>query len=303
MTVKRIELKTGKLEVSRIIPGVMRVLDWQLTSAQLLDWIKTCLELGLTTFDHADIYGNYRSQAAFGAALALDRSVRERMELVSKVNIKLVSDARPEHRIHSYDSSFEHIMQSVNTTLKELRTDYLDLLLIHRVDALMDADEVASAFTHLQNTGKVRHFGVSNFYPQHFELLQSRLDFPLVTNQVELSVMAMDSLHNGMLDLAQKLRHVPMIWGPLAAGHIFRAENERAQRVRAMLEKVGEELGGAPIDQVALAWVMRHPSKPAPVLGTGKIERLKSAIQACDLKMSREQWYMIWEASAGHEVP
>ncbi len=167
----------------------------------------------------------------------------------------------------------------------------------------MDADEVAEAFGALRAAGKVRHFGVSNFMPWQFHLLQSRLDYPLVTNQIELSVLALEPLHDGTLDQAQRLRVPPMAWSPLAGGRLFDPYDERAGRVRATLETAGRELGGAAADQVALAWLLRHPARVLPVLGTGRLERVQAATHAEGLALDRQQWFAIWEASAGREVP
>ena len=289
--------------VQRIVPGLMNLAQWNLSPQERLNWIEAVLDLGLTTFDHADIYGSYTCEGLFGEALALKPSLRQQMQLVTKCGIKLVSPNRPNHALHSYDTTTQHIIQSAENSLKELRTDYLDVLLIHRPSPLMNPDEIVAAFVDLHGRGKVRTFGVSNFTPSQFDLLADRSPFPLVTNQIELSVMALDVLHDGTLDqcLARGIR--PMAWSPLAGGSIFRGDSERAQRVKMALHKVGEELGQAGLDQVALAWILHHPSGVLPVLGTGKIERLRTAVDAQKLEMNDEQWFAIWEASAGHEVP
>jgi predicted oxidoreductase len=166
----------------------------------------------------------------------------------------------------------------------------------------MDADEVAGALTELRTSGKVLHCGVSNFMPWQFHLLQSRLDFSLVTNQVELSVLHLDPLHDGTLDQLQRLRVAPMAWSPVAGGHLFNPQNERAALVVEVLERIGREVN-ASVAQVALAWLMRHPARALPVLGTGKIERLREAVAAEAIVLDRQQWFAVWEASAGREVP
>jgi len=184
-----------------------------------------------------------------------------------------------------------------------LRTDRLHRLLIHRPDPLLDPDEVAEAFAELRRAGKVLHFGVSNFTPSQFELLASRMDFPLVTNQVEISVLHMDTLHDGTLDQCQRLGIAPMAWSPLGGGRLFRGEDEQATRLRRALSAVGEALGGASLDQVALAWLLRHPARILPILGSGKVERIRKAVHAEDLQLSREQWFAIWSASKVEDVP
>jgi predicted oxidoreductase len=298
----RILLTEGGPTFSRIVAGVMRLREWSMDTAALLDFIHGCLDLGVTTFDHADIYGSYTCEALFGAALAAEPSLRGRIELVTKCGIQLVSPNRPGNRVHHYDTGSEHIVASAENSLRNLRTDTLDLLLIHRPDPLMDADEVAEALVSLRASGKVRHFGVSNFMPWQFHLLQSRLDFPLVTNQIELSVLHLDPLHDGMLDQMQRLRVAPMAWSPVAGGRLFESQDDRAARVREALEAVGREVG-ASANGVALAWVLRHPARALPVLGTGKVERVREAVMAEDVALDRQQWFAIWEASAGREVP
>ena len=303
MTVSRIQLTGSGPEFSRLVAGVWRLGEWGMDTRGLLGFIHGCLDLGITTFDNADIYGGYTCEGLFGAALAAEPGLRDRLELVTKCGIQLVTDNRPGNRVHHYDTSRDTIVAAAENSLRELQTDRLDLLLIHRPDPLLDADEVAEAFGALRAAGKVRAFGVSNFLPWQFDLLQSRLDFPLVTNQIELSVLALDPLHDGTLDQAQRLRVPPMAWSPLAGGRLFDAHDEQAGRVRAALERVGQALGGAAADQVALAWLLRHPARVLPVLGSGRVERIHAAAMAEGLVLDRQQWFAIWEASAGREVP
>ena len=303
MTVSIIEMAKGGPFLSRMALGLWRLADWGLDDGQLLDLIRASLELGLTTFDHADIYGDYACEQLFGRALGQDPSLRERMQLVTKCGIKLVSARRPEHGLKHYDTSRAHIIASAENSLRMLGTDRIDLLLIHRPDPLMDADEIAAAFTALRDAGKVLHFGVSNFTPSQFELLASRLHFPLVTNQVELSPMNMEVLHDGTIDQCQRLGISPMAWSPLAGGRLFQDEAAQAGSLHSTLTTIGAQLGGATVDQVALAWILRHPARIIPVLGTGKIERVRSAAGAEALELTREQWFSIWSASAGGPVP
>lgn len=285
---------------SPIIAGAMNLSQWQWNPAERLRWIEACLELGLTTFDHADIYGGYTCEGLFGEALALRPSLRSQMQLISKCGIKLITPNRPSNALKSYAVGRDYIIASAENSLRELQTDHLDLLLIHRPSPLMAADEVAEAFAAL--AGKVRHFGVSNFTPSQFDLLQSRLDFPLITNQIELSVMQMNALTDGTLDQCQQRRIRPMLWSPLGGGGLFRGETAASKRLLVVLRQIGDVLGGAALDQVALAWLLHLPSRPYPVLGTGKIERLAAAVAATQLQLTDEQWFAIWEAAAGHEV-
>lgn len=303
MTISRIKLAPKGPEVSRLVFGVMRLAEWQLSRVELLAFIKTLLEMGLTTFDHADIYGDYTCEQLFGEAVGNSSSLREKTELVTKCNIKLVSPNRPEHTIKHYDTSRAHIIASAERSLKNLRTDYLDVLLIHRPDPLMNPDEMAEAFTRLREAGKVLYFGVSNFSPAQFDLLQSRLDFPLVTNQIELSVMQLKALHDGTVDQCLQRRISPMAWSSLGGARLFTGDSEQAVRLRTALAEVGQAHGGASIDQVALAWLLRHPANIAPILGTGNLRRVKSAAQSESLTLSREQWFAVWRASTGGDVP
>ena len=303
MTHSTITLGPNGPTFSRLVLGLWRLADWSLTEEQRLELIDGALDLGITTFDHADIYGDYRCEELFGQLLAQKPALRDKLQIVTKCGIKLVSERRPEHKLKSYDTSREHIIASAENSLRLLQTDYIDLLLIHRPDPLMDADEVAEAFIRLKEAGKVRFFGVSNFLPHQFDLLADRLDFPLVTNQVELSVNYLKPLHNGIIDQCQKRRIAPMAWSPLGGGALFHSGEERFQRLRLTMEQIGEELGGATLSQVALAWLLTHPARVVPVLGTGKLHRLVTAVQALNLTLSREQWFAIWTASAGQEVP
>ncbi|HHC6611197.1 TPA: aldo/keto reductase family oxidoreductase [Vibrio parahaemolyticus] len=290
-------------EFSELVQGYWRAADWGMTAQERLSFLKQHIELGITTVDHADIYGNYECEALFGEALALDKSVRDQIQIVTKCDINLCGDKTPERKINHYDTSSAHIYQSVNNSLERLNVDEIDVLLIHRPDVLMDADEVAEAFTELHKVGKVKHFGVSNFTPRQFELLQSRLGKPLVTNQVEINPLNFEVAHDGTLDQMQMLRTRPMAWSCLGGGSIFSGESEQAIRVRYELEAIREEVGATSIDQVIYAWVRRLPSKPIPIIGSGKIERVQTAVNALNIELTREQWYRVWVASKGHGVP
>ncbi|USD44120.1 aldo/keto reductase family oxidoreductase [Vibrio sp. SCSIO 43135] len=290
-------------EFSELVQGYWRLAEWGMTPQQRLTFLKQHIELGVTTVDHADIYGGYECEKLFGEGLALDKSVRDQIEIVTKCDINLCGDKTPERKINHYDTSAAHIYQSVNNSLERLGVDEIDVLLIHRPDALMDADEVAEAFSELHKVGKVKHFGVSNFTPRQFELLQSRLGKPLVTNQVEINPLNFDVVHDGTLDQLQMQRTRPMAWSCLGGGSIFSGDTEQAKSVRDQLEAIRQEVGAASIDQVIYAWVRRLPSKPLPIIGSGKIERVQTAVDALNIELTREQWYRVWVASKGHGVP
>ena len=298
---RRIQL-ADNFTFSQFIQGYWRLLDWDLTPVQLVNFAKQHIELGVTTIDHADIYGDYECEAAFGQALKLAPELRQQIELVTKCDIKLVSDKSPQRQIGHYDTSAAHITASVDASLTNLNTDYIDVLLLHRPDPLMNADEVAEAFNQLQQAGKVRHFGVSNFTPMQFDLLQSRLSDKLVTNQVEFNPMNMQCSADGTFEHLQMHKVAPMIWSCLAGGRIFGEDSAQANRVRATLAQIAEEVG-AGIDQVIYAWVLKMPCNPLPIIGSGNIKRIQTAVESSAIKLTNEQWFRVWVASNGHNVP
>lgn len=301
--VPQIALSQHGPDVSRLVQGLWRLAEWKKSERELIEFIELCLAQGITTFDHADIYGDYSCEECFGAALARTRIERSTIQLVTKCGIKLVSARRPQHRMKSYDTSCAHIIASVENSLRCLHTDYLDLLLIHRPDPLVDPREVNEAFVRLRQSGKVHTFGVSNFLPSQFEMLASKLDVPLVTNQIEYSVLNLEAHADGSIDLCQKLALCPMAWSPLAGGRLFRDDSERTRRLRETLTRIGRQVGGASIDQVALAWILRHPVKFVPVLGTGDPARVRQAVEALGIDLSVEQWFEIRRDSLGKDVP
>jgi predicted oxidoreductase len=299
-TVPAVAISPGGPALSRIVAGAWRMAQWGFDVGQRTRWIEQCLELGVTTFDHADIYGGYTVEALFGEALAAAPGLRERLQIVTKCGIKLVSPQRPAHAIKSYDTSRAHVTASVDASLQALRTDRIDLLLIHRPDALMDPDELADTFRRLRAAGKVMHFGVSNHTPSQLALLHRR--HPLVTHQIELSPLQLAALGDGTLDQCIELGLRPMIWSPLAGGRLFTAADESARRVRAVLEELGAPRGVG-VATMAYAWILRHPSKPLPIAGSRRIDALRDAAAALDVSLTAEEWYRVWQASTGHEVP
>lgn len=283
-----------------VVAGLWQMHTWGQDRAARVCWIEQVLELGISAFDHADIYGGYAVEALFGEALAAAPGLRERLTLVTKCGIRLVHPSQPGVAVKHYDSSAAHIRTSVQRSLQALRTDRIDLLLIHRPDWLTHPDEVAEAFTRLRQAGEVRDFGVSNHTAAQFAALHARL--PLRTNQIEFSPLQMRALADGTLDQAADLGLPPMIWSPLAQGRLFSADDAQAQRVRAALAGIAAE-HGCSLATAALAWVMRHPSRPVPITGSGRLEALAEAVAATRIAPSRAQWTAVWQASMGHEVP
>ncbi len=295
--------KTHPLSFSPLVIGTMRLGAWgvNMSTKEYETFIHQCLELGLTDFDHADIYGGYTTEAEFGEVIKGRSSLRAHMQLTTKCGIRFMAPTRPVHRIKSYDSTPKHIIQSVENSLQALQTDYIDVLLLHRPDFLMNPYEIAETFTQLQTSGKVRAFGVSNFTHKQFEFLQHL--FPLVTHQIEVSLLQLAPFYNDML--LQCLQHhiTPTAWSPLAGGAFFAQQpNKRIQRILQVTDELCETYSCG-LDQLLLAWVMKHPSGVIPVLGTANIERVKAAKTACDIHISHEDWYALWEASTGEPVP
>jgi predicted oxidoreductase len=287
------------MKLSPIVAGVWRLNEWKLDAPGLVRWVEQALALGITSFDHADIYGGYSVEAAFGEALAASPGLRERLQIVTKCGIKLVSPARPTHAIKSYESSREHILGSVENSLRALHTDRIDLLLLHRPDWLVEPHEVAEAFAALRAAGKVLHFGVSNHSPSQFALLHKRV--ALATNQIEFSALQMGALADGTLEQSLDLGLPPMIWSPLAGGRLLSADDEQARRVRGVLEDLGRA-HSVSATTIAYAWIRRHPSRPIPITGSGRIEALREAVAALEVSLSAEDWYRVCRASMNREV-
>ncbi|CAN7619290.1 aldo/keto reductase [Pseudoduganella sp. LjRoot289] len=287
------------LRLSRVVAGMWRMTEWDMAPAQRLSFIEQCMAMGVTSFDHADIYGGYGVEALFGEALALKPSLRAQMQIVSKCGIKLLAASRPEHTIQHYDTSAAHITASVENTLRQLGTDYLDLLLIHRPDPLMDFDEIAATFKRLRGEGKVRHFGVSNFSRHQFEALNRRI--ALATNQVEFSPLNLAPMFDETFDGLQDLGVAPMIWSPLGGGRLFSGGDAAGERLRAVIGQVAGELQ-RPFASVVFAWIMQLPCRPVPLTGSGRIEAIAEAVEATQFTLSRSQWFEILRAARGHEV-
>ena len=287
------------MELSPVVAGLWRLPEWQLGTADLVRWIEQAAELGITSFDLADIYGGYTVEGRFGQALTAAPGLRQRLQIVTKCGIKLVSPLRPAHRFKSYDSSRAHLLASVDASLRALATDRIDLLLIHRPDLLADADEIADTFRHLLAAGKVLHFGVSNHSPGQLAMLHRR--HLLFTQQIEFSPLQMRALDDGTLEQCVDLGLRPMIWSPLARGRLFTSQEPQAERVRSALADIGSR-HGVSAATIAYAWIMRHPSKPIPITGSRRVEALREAVAALPLTLDAEDWYRVWQASTGHEV-
>jgi len=308
--VKRMKtMKLGKsdLTVSNISLGCMRM--YKLTLKEAEDVVRNALELGITFFDHADIYGEGRSEEIFAEAVGMNPSVREKIFIQTKTGI----------RKGYYDFSKEHILQSVDRSLKRLKTDYIDVLLLHRPDALVEPEEVAEAFALLKESGKVRWFGVSNHTPMQIELLKKYVKEALIVNQLQFSVMHTNMIDAGIqmntlfensvdrtgyvLDYCRLHDITIQAWSPFQFGFfegVF-VDNDRFPELNAKLAEVGEKYGLTKTG-AAIAWILRHPAKIQPIVGTMNIQRLKEIAQASEVKITREEWYAIYRA-AGNRLP
>ena len=301
MTINKVPMAPNGIEFSEIVQGYWRMGDWEMSAQEYLSFLKSHVELGITTIDHAHVYGDTPScEELFGDVLKLDSGLRQQIQIISKCGIELVDDGK---HVNHYDSTPAAISRSVETSLRRLGVESLDVLLIHRPDWLMDVDAVADTFSALKAAGKVQHFGVSNFTTSQFNLLQSRLDSPLITNQVEINPLNMQATTDGTLDLCQQLEVRPMAWSCLGGGRVFTESSEQITRLKATLSQVAEEIGAGSIDQVLYAWVMCLPSKPVAIVGSGNIDRVKAAVEALSLSINQEQWYRVWCAATGHGVP
>ena len=289
-------------EFSPIIHGMWRLNDWKLSNNELLRFVEQAVEMGVTTFDNADIYGGYQCEGLFGNIFKLKPTLRNQVELVTKCGINLVNPKFPERKVKIYDSSYEHIIESANNSLKLLNTDRIDLLLLHRPDPLINAEEVAKAFDELKNSGKVLNFGVSNFTPMQFEMLQSFLSEKLITNQIEFSPYCLEHFDNGNIYFLQKEKIKPMAWSPLGGGRLFDQKDEKSKRLRKKMEQIANNLDVDGIDKIAYAWILKHPVNAFPIVGSGKIERLQRAVDALNIEISKEQWFEILIASQGFEM-
>jgi predicted oxidoreductase len=288
---------------SPVIAGCMNWGQWgaRFSTAEYDSMISACLDIGITTFDHADIYGHYTTEEEFGEVLKNQPSIRQKMQIITKCGIKMVTPNRPSHVIKSYDTGASHIRLSVERSLKNLHTDYINALLIHRPDPLMDPMEIMEITDRLKAEGKILHFGVSNFLPGQMALFMQHIQVEI--NQFEISAFKPDALHDGTLDYCLGHDIISLAWSPLGGGKLQAEEKDEAtRRVIAVAEILATEFDVMP-DQVLLTWLYTHPAGIIPVMGTTKAARLKKALEAKDIKLSREQWFMIYRAYLGKEVP
>lgn len=288
---------TSDLTLSRLIYGMWRLGDDHDTSPKHVQAkVEACLAQGITTMDQADIYGGYAAEEIFGAALQ-GTDLRGQIEIVTKCDIVAPAGRYSDARVKYYDTSAAHITASVDHSLRLMGIEQIDLLLIHRPDPMMDHHETGAALDGLVGSGKVRAAGVSNFKPYDWTLLQSAMKTPLVTNQIEISVLHHTAFTNGDIAFLQERGIAPMAWSPLAGGTLFQNE-----RVMAVINPLAEAHNVDPTS-IAVAWLLAHPAKIMPVMGTNNLNRIKRIGEAAGLNVDRETWFEIYSAALGQEVP
>lgn len=304
---KKLEIGTSGLQASEIVLGCMRMAD--LSNQEANRVIQNALDLGIDMFDHADIYGGGRSEEIFAEAIEMNPSVREKMIIQTKCGI----------REGFFDFSKEHILASVERSLQRLKTDYIDILLLHRPDTLVEPEEVAEAFAELKQSGKVRHFGVSNHNPSQIELLKKYVEQDLIANQLQLSLMFTPMIDAG---LNVNMEHAPAIvrdggvldysrlhdmtiqpWSPFQYGHfegVF-VDHDKFPEVNQKLEEYADKYQVTK-SAIAIAWILRHPARMQPIVGTMNEGRLRNIVKASEITLSREEWYDLYRA-AGNQLP
>ena len=282
------------------IVGCMRWGVWgeNFTTSQYEQIINQCLEIGLDIFDHADIYGHYTTEADFGNALKSNTSLRSQIKIITKCGINMLTPNRPHHAIKSYDTSAAHIIKSVEQSLQNFHTDYIDTLLIHRPDILINVEEVAATITALKNAGKIKSFGVSNFTTSQVALLHKYI--PVEHHQVEISVTNLNAFDNGVLDQCQLEKIEAQSWSPMGNG-LFTENTEQHKRILTEADSLSKTYQCS-VNQILLAFLYGHPSQIAPVIGTTKFDRILEAKKAMEIELKREDFYKLWSASKGKEV-
>lgn len=288
----------NKSVLSPIISGTMNwgIWDKNLSTKEMENLIQICIENKITTFDHADIYGKYTTEADFGKAFQSSKIPREKLQLITKCGIQMIAESRS-NKIKHYDYSKEYIIWSVEESLKKLKTDYVDVFLLHRPSPLIQADEIAEAVGKLKSEGKIIDFGLSNFTSSQTELIRQTTEVSF--NQVQFSATHFEPMIDGSLDYMQTHGIRPMSWNPL--GTVFREDTKKTRRLKKLLSTLVEKysLGS---DTLLLSWILKHPAKVIPIAGTVNVARIQSLMKAVELELDKEDWFAIWAESMGNDV-
>lgn len=269
----------------------------KLTTNEMTTILHQCVDHNITTFDHADIYGDYSTETQFGEAFQKSGIKRKNIQLISKCGIEYLSPNR-NNKVKHYNYSKEYIIQCVDNSLKQLKTEYLDALLLHRPSPLMHPYEVMEAVAKLAQEGKIEDFGVSNFTPSQIDLIMSEV--PVTINQVEFSLTHHQAMQDGTLDHMILKQIMPLVWSPM--GIVFKEDTEQTRRIHRQLGELMVKYN-ATEDQLLLAWIMMHPAGIRPVIGTTNFDRIANANRALDIELELEDWFLILVASQGHKVP
>ncbi len=284
---------------SRIIQGCMTWGVWGkgFSERQMTAAIHHCVEQGITTFDHADIYGDYTTEGVWGHAFAKAKIPREDIQIISKCGIQMKGEGRRENKVKHYQYDKSYIISSAERSLRELQTEYLDLFLLHRPSPLMNPSEIAEAVQILKTSGKIKEFGVSNFTLNQMELLRSKTE--VTANQIELSLTATELLTDGTLDYCFIKEITPMSWSPL--GTVFKEDTPQNDRIAVLLNTLSKKYDSS-LDQILLAWLLKHPAKIHPVIGTTNFDRIENSVKAQNIELELQDWFLMLEASAGKKV-
>lgn len=288
-----------KTILSPVIAGTMNwgIWDKNLNTTQMSNLIQVFIENKVSSFDLADIYGGYTTEASFGKALGKSKADRTKLQLISKCGIQYVVEAR-DNKIKHYQYDKDYIIWSVEQSLKNLHTDYLDILLLHRPSPLMEADEIAEAVARLKKDGKIRDFGLSNFTSSQTELIRSKTQVDY--NQIQFSATNHEAMTDGSFDYMQIHNIRPMAWNPL--GSVFRENTSQTRRLKELLANLVQKYGFGS-DTILLAWILKHPAKIIPIVGTVNVARIQNLQKATRLELDKEDWFAIWTESMGHRVP
>lgn len=291
-----------KIEVSRLIQGFWRVKEWNFTTNELEKFMEEVIDLGITTFDTAEIYDLGLAEIEMGKVFKNNPKLREKITLISKTGIyqKEIKD----EMFGYYDTTYARIIKSCEESLKRLNTDYIDIYLIHREDPLINHSEVASALAYLLEKGYVKSVGVSNFDPYKFSALQTALakyGYKLITNQIEWNPLQFEHFKSGMMDYLSEKEVNPMIWSPLAGGRFFDVNDEEAMAIRPLLDELAEKYNTT-ISSIIFSWILKHPLKCLPLVGSGKIEWVKDAVNALEIDMDHWDWFRLYAASGEMEI-
>ncbi|TGL56930.1 oxidoreductase [Leptospira jelokensis] len=300
MMVPQIEFPKHNFSISRLVYGIWRLHEDPLgaTVERIYEKIQTCLNFGIDTFDHADIYGDFENEERFGRVLEKHPSLKSKIKIITKCGIQVPGSKFPTKH---YNTSKEHIRYSVERSLHKLKVDVLDVVLIHRPDPLMDPYEMSEVFDAIIKEGKVKHFGVSNFTTTQFQMLQSVYDRPLITNQVEFSLFCTEPLFDGTFDQAIQFGFHPMVWSPTAGGRIFSPKTDTETQTLQKLQVFAKEKGCS-ADQILYSWFLNHPAGLIPVLGTNDLKRIQSAAECFSYPLTRVEWFTLLEVARGREV-